>query len=206
MNTRRRVRDWDAVERDYRTGKFTLRELATKHGGTHQAIAKRAKDKGWVKDLTEEIRRATNAKLVAKLVDAEVAKSGQAVANTIAVAAEVNTGIILGHRNRVRRAVDLVMAMLAELEAATTRPEQLEALLTKVTEDPDPVNATILRQRFNDFMRVHNRVGSVLKLMDALNKAQTMERQAFNLDKDAGAGSADSFESRVADLEGQLDP
>jgi predicted DNA-binding protein YlxM (UPF0122 family) len=39
--------DWDAMARDYRTAKFTLREIAAKHGVSHQAIAKRAKAKEW---------------------------------------------------------------------------------------------------------------------------------------------------------------
>ena len=94
--------DWDAVERDYRTGKFTLRELAEKHGPSHQAIAKRSKVRGWTQDLGEQIKQATNAKLVAKLVDSEIAKGGQAVANTVLAAAEINAQIILKHRQRLQ--------------------------------------------------------------------------------------------------------
>jgi uncharacterized protein YjcR len=98
----RRKVDWDAVERDYRTGKFTLRELAEKHGPSHQAIAKRSKVHGWTQDLGEQIKQATNAKLVAKLVDSEIAKGGQAVANTVLAAAEINAQIILKHRQRLQ--------------------------------------------------------------------------------------------------------
>lgn len=62
---RQRV-DWDAVERDYRTGKFTDQELVTKHGNlvTRQALSKRAKTKGWQKDLTDAVRQATKASLI----------------------------------------------------------------------------------------------------------------------------------------------
>jgi len=89
--------DWEAVERDYRTGKFTLRELAEKHGCTHQAIDKRAKKHAWTKDLNDVIRQATDAALVAEMV----ASSGQAVANTVIAVAEMNKQIIIGQRKRI---------------------------------------------------------------------------------------------------------
>ena len=38
----RRRLDWEAIERDYRTGKFTLRELEAKHGANNATIARRA--------------------------------------------------------------------------------------------------------------------------------------------------------------------
>jgi len=36
---RRRI-DWEAIERDYRTDKFTLRELEAKHGTNNATIAR----------------------------------------------------------------------------------------------------------------------------------------------------------------------
>jgi hypothetical protein len=93
--------DWDAIERDYRTGKFTLRELAAKHGVSHQAIAKRVKSKGWTQDLGEAIRVATNARLTQELVDAAVANGRQLVDCTVAIAAEANVQVIQGHRKRL---------------------------------------------------------------------------------------------------------
>ena len=108
--------DWDAVCRDYRTGKFTLRELASKYGVSHQAIAKRSKEGGWTQDLGDEIRSATNAVLVQKLVNEEVAKSGQAVANTVVAAAELNAQVILGHRQAIKDARSTLEMAKAKLE------------------------------------------------------------------------------------------
>ncbi len=74
----RRKADWEAIERDYRTGRFTDQELVDKHGNvvTRQALSKRAKVKGWQKDLSTAVRQATKAKLiqdqVAKRLAAEV--------------------------------------------------------------------------------------------------------------------------------------
>lgn len=46
MSERKTV-DWEAVERDYRAGVLSLREIATRHGCSHVAITKRAKRDGW---------------------------------------------------------------------------------------------------------------------------------------------------------------
>lgn len=178
---RKRV-DWEAIERDYRTGQFTLRELAAKHGGSHQAIAKRAKAAGWTQDLGDQIRQATSARLVADLVDKEVAKSGQAVANTVVVAAEVNKQVILGHRADIAEVRNLAADLLNELRMATQSPEQIQALFTLATDDlPGPAKMAVTQQ-FNDFMRVHSRVGSVHKLADTFAKVQALERKAFDMD------------------------
>lgn len=182
---RKRV-DWEAVHRDYRTGKFTLRELATKHGGTHQAIAKQAKTKAWTQDLGEQIRQATNAKLVAALVDKEVAKGGQEVATTVLVAAELNKQVILAQRARVAEATSVAMGMLSELQAASTRQDQLQELFEQLNDGLSGIELASAQAQFRDFMRLHSRIGSVHKLMDALAKAQTIERQAFALDDDDG--------------------
>lgn len=42
--------DWRAVERDYRSGVFSLRALAAKHGCSHSAIANFAGAHGWSRE------------------------------------------------------------------------------------------------------------------------------------------------------------
>lgn len=46
---RRLSTDWCAVERDYRTGSLSLREMSLKHGCSHSAIANRAGRNGWTR-------------------------------------------------------------------------------------------------------------------------------------------------------------
>ena len=99
----RRV-DWDAVERDYRTDKFTLRQLEAKHGVSYAQICRKASEKKWTRDLRETIKRATDNAL---LLDA-VTAAQQSATNTVLVAAEVNKRIILGHRQRLTELADAV--------------------------------------------------------------------------------------------------
>jgi uncharacterized protein YjcR len=41
--------DWHAVERDYRAGALSLRDMANKHGCSHSAIANRASRHQWTR-------------------------------------------------------------------------------------------------------------------------------------------------------------
>lgn len=175
--------DWQAVERDYRTGNFTLRELATKHGPSHQAIAKQAKVKGWSQDLSVAIKQATNAKLVQDLVDKEVAKGGQAVANTVLVAAEVNKDVILGHRNGLKRITNIQQKLLDQIEQAAANLPELEDVI-EMLRKPDENGI----DRANDMMRRAMARGSLVddlkKLTEVDERVRKGEREAFGLDDD----------------------
>ena len=50
------TRDWEAIERDYRAGVLSLREIAAEHDLTEAAIRKRAKRDGWSRDLSAKIQ------------------------------------------------------------------------------------------------------------------------------------------------------
>ena len=110
--------DWEAVERDYRTGKYSLRELGARHGADHGLISRKARKEGWTQDLSAAIRQATNARLAESLVSTEVNESHQKVNAVVVASADVNTRIILGHRTRLTDlagAVDQARAKLLEL-------------------------------------------------------------------------------------------
>ena len=59
--------DWEAIERDYRTGRFTLRELESKHGRSASQICRRAQAEGWTQDLRDLVRQATSAAIIRDL-------------------------------------------------------------------------------------------------------------------------------------------
>lgn len=53
----RKATDWGAIERDYRAGILSLREIAAKDGNvTEGAIRKKAKGQGWTRDLSAKIK------------------------------------------------------------------------------------------------------------------------------------------------------
>jgi hypothetical protein len=176
---KRQRADWQAVERDYRTGLMTLRELAEKHGCSHQAISKRAGKHEWAQDLSPAIRAATAAKLVqhevakevAKEVASEVAKGGQEVINAVLVAAELNKQVILSHRSRLRQ---------LQADADMVRNK----LLQMTEEVSDVREASTLVSAFESSARTTKIV------IEA-------ERKAFGLDAMAEQEAPDSERNRV---------
>jgi hypothetical protein len=118
--------DWPAVQRDYRPGNLTQQELAAKHKLNEATLcrkikADRAKDpSAWPQDLTELVKQATDARLMAELVKG-VAKDGQEQAKTtVLAAAELNAQVILRHRGRLEKLnadADHARAKLIELAA-----------------------------------------------------------------------------------------
>jgi hypothetical protein len=130
---KRRKPDHDAIERDYRLGTYTLRELAAQHGCSHQAIARMAKTKGWTQDLCKAVRAATNATLIQDAVATSIAKSGQAVANSVQAAAEVNKKIILGHRARLSEVTAIADAAKATVMALLPTLKDIREAATAMT-------------------------------------------------------------------------
>lgn len=55
--------DWEAIEREYRAGQLSIREIARVHGVTDTAIRKKAKDLGWERSLADKVREAAREKL-----------------------------------------------------------------------------------------------------------------------------------------------
>lgn len=55
--------DWEAIERAYRAGSLSIRSIAEKHDTKEGTIRSRAKKNGWQRDLTEQVKSATQAKL-----------------------------------------------------------------------------------------------------------------------------------------------
>ena len=56
--------DWDAIEREYRAGQLSIKELARQHKLSDTAIHKRAKAKGWTRDLSSAVRTRVRESLV----------------------------------------------------------------------------------------------------------------------------------------------
>lgn len=192
--------DWDAVERDYRTGKFTQRELADKYGVTHGAVGKRAREREWKKDLTAEIRQATNARLTEQLVANEVAKGIQQVANTVAAAAEVNTRVILSHRAGLQAITNVKRTLLEQIEQAAHLLPDLEEVIEMVRKPDD--NGM---DRANDALRKalsrSALVDDLKKLADVDEKVRKGEREAFALDEDPDKRKQTDDKPKLTDVE-----
>jgi hypothetical protein len=178
--------DWDAMERAFRTGKFTKTELSKKFGLALTSLVRRIKleqtkdPTRWQQDLTKDIGHAAQALLIQAGVTATV-QSGKAAEQIIAAAVVVRD-VILEHRGDIKGARNVNRDMLAELQATTVAKDQLRAMLAIATEGTDdPAALAEAKEAFGRLLRLHTRISSLQKMTDAMQKLQTMERRAFNI-------------------------
>ena len=197
----RRKTDWEAVERDYRTGKFTLRELEEKHGAFNSSIARKAKKDGWTQDLSRAIQQATNAKLAEALVSDIASEGAQNASATVLAAAEVNKQVILGHRKDVTATRNVAAALLEELSRSALLAEEQE-LLTQVLagSGAEPADEARIRATVQKALSLPSRVGSVKQLADTFDKLQVAERRAFGLDDKAPPADTSLNDIATAEL------
>lgn len=197
--------DWEAVERDYRMGKSTLRELEKKHGPSYAEISRRSKKQGWTKDLRDIIKQATNAAVLRETVT----NAQQDVTKTVLAAAETNKQVILSHRGDIARARHLANSMLNELTQVTVNPARLQDLLEVLVGGDEMTAAQVAdaRMAFSDLSRLPTRILSVQRLSQAMTRLQLLERTAFGLDEheqpppvdEAGDLSDEELDARIND-------
>lgn len=122
MTDEKKPVDWVEIERDYRAGTMSIRELAAWYGISDTAIRKRAKRDGWTR--------------------AETKASSQREPDREPEPAKVYVGTVLTPENTTPEAIvgrgrNLVMRMMDELDATTTRNGELEALIVSSTDEAD---------------------------------------------------------------------
>lgn len=196
---RKRV-DWDSVERDYRTGKFTLRELADKHQANHATIGRRADREGWTKDLAEAIRQATNAKVIAETVKQQCDTAQQSATETVLVAAEINKDVILSHRKGLQAITNVKRTLLSQIEqAASLLPDLAEVI--EMVRQPDDNGMDRANDALRKAMSRSALVDDLKKLADVDEKVRKGEREAFALDEDPDKRKPEDDRPKLTDVE-----
>ena len=172
--------DWQAIERDYRTGQFTLRELESKHGANNATISRRAAKSGWTQDLSVAIRQATNANLIAAIVQEKSSDAQQSAANTVLAAAEVNSQVILKHRTGLGRLTAIKSKLLEQIEQAASNMEDLAEVI-EMARSPDEHGMDRANDALKKAMGRSALVDDLKKLADVDEKVRKGEREAFGL-------------------------
>lgn len=190
--------DWKSIETDYRAGIKSLRTIAGEHGVTEGAIRKRAKRDLWERDLAPKIKAKTDD-LVRKATVRSVVRSETTVSEKqeIAINAQVQTDIILAHRRDIPRVRNLAMALLEEAEIATGNNDLLRDLAALMY-SPDKNGVDKLNEAYQKVISMPGRVDAVKKLAETLKVMIALEREAFGIDADKGAGGPEEFLKRLA--------
>ncbi len=175
--------DWEAIERDYRAGLLSVREIAGRHGCTHTAIGKRAKAEGWGRDLKAKIRAKADALVsrreVSRVSTVLPVKTEQQI---IEANAEVIVNVRMAHRSDIRRSRGLANKLLDELEHLTDNRELFEQL-GELMRKPDDFGNDRLNDLYHKIIALPNRSKIMRELADTLKVLIALERQAYNLDE-----------------------
>jgi len=161
--------DWVEIERDYRTGAMSLREMARWYGLSDTAIRKRAKAEGWERSADAPSSRREPANPPAEIE----------VVRTPLTAENVSPEAIVG------RGRNLVLRLLDELDATTARAGELEALIVTATDTGDGdkqrealAQAVSLKQRSEVLKSLATAAKTLAETATASPGGKKAERQA----------------------------
>lgn len=193
--------DWESIERDYRAGLLSVREIAAVYGVSHVAIGKRAKRDDWSRDLAAKINAKAEALVTTREVTKEVTMETKRTEREIIEAnAEVIANIRLSHRRDISRSRNVAMKLLGELEASTDNIELFEKLGEMMRQEDDK-GQDRLNDLYHKVVSMAGRTKTMKDLADSLKTLVGLERQAYGLDVETKPQDVDpSKERNITDL------
>ena len=181
----RKVRvDWARVERQYRAGLFSNKEIALDNNVHSESLIRyHAKRLGWKKDLSSEVRQRTRTKMVENLASAfegpEIVNKIKQIEDEeiIEQAARTQVQVVREHQKTLGQGHALTLRMLSELDATTSCNGELQDMIKS---DVAPV-----RQRaMQNAVSLSARATTLRDLATAARTWVILERQAFSIADD----------------------
>lgn len=190
--------DWEAVERDYRLGSLTLRELEAKHGASRAAIARRARAQSWTRDLTGAVRQATSAALIERMVQSAAADGQERTTDAVLAAAEVNVRVITSHRAGLARLQHVKAQLLEQIEQAAAQMPELAEVIEMVRQADDS-GVDRANDALKRAMGRSSLIDDLKKLAEIDERVRKGEREAFGVDSSQGeTGTVEDMLRRIA--------
>lgn len=192
--------DWEAIERAYRAGLLSIREIASTQGITHGAINKRAKRDGWERDLKAKIQAKADSLVSKRTVSTEVStKQADTEREIIEVNAEVIANVRMAHRGDISRGRRLTNKLLDELESLTDNRELFDQL-GELMRDPDDGGFDKRNELYGKVISLPGRTKTMKEMAETLKTLISLERQAYDLDTKSGNSDADALSKLMDDL------
>lgn len=193
--------DWDAIERAFRLGTLSNKQLAEQFGVEPSTIGRREKKHGWVRDKRKDVEVATESLLI-QAASGHANSNATPTQNEINVAAQTAANVVLGHRTGLRRLGTLRDRLLGEIEAITDNLPDFQKLGEMLDETDVNSKGVLVVDKLNQIYRrvidMPDRVDAFKKLVDVDEKVRKGEREAFSIGEQGGASSADDLLDSVA--------
>lgn len=195
--------DWEAIERAYRAGVLSVREIAASCGVSHTAIQKRAKANGWERDLKAKIKAKADSLVAKREVATQVAsRSVETEREIIEVNAEVIANIRMAHRGDISRSRRLTNKLLDELESLTDEQGTIKELIDQLKdgdhEDGEAMADVLALAK--KMSALPARTKTMKELAETLKTLVALERQAYDLDVKQGGSEEDTLSKLMDEL------
>jgi transposase-like protein len=181
--------DWEAIERAYRAGKLSIREIAKNHDVSDTAIRKKATAGGWERDLSARV----DEKVRVALVRNELRTANpQTEEELVDQAAEQVVIVVRSHRKRINLQTVLVDVLTQQLIDVAGRRHDFEEAIEEETADDENGKR---RSAMLKAVALPTHASTAVNLANAMKTLVGLERQAFNI-KD----ESDTTPNALADL------
>ena len=179
---KRKSIDWSKGDKLIRAGVLSNREIARQLGCTDTAVRRRIQNHNIQRDLSDDIRKATKAKLVRSESSQEsqegctIGSQSQATDNEIIEeAATLQAKVVIGHREDIKRLRALELQLIEEVFNPEEPPTKVH-----VSSYQGKVAQTVLQ------ITATERAAAAGNLANVQAKRIMLERQAFGITDDDG--------------------
>lgn len=190
--------DWEMIERDYRIGQLTIRMMEEKYRIDKTTISRRAKKDSWSRDLTEQVRLATQAKVTAAVVENAYKMHMERIHNTVNdvdAAANVNASIIMRHQKGAEANTQLMEVLTLRLQDQASKFSRMDELL-ELLKEKDPLAAKEIYKAIS----LSTHINELKQLTEVHANIIKTERQAFSIDAEEKVKDPE-FDAQVMRME-----
>lgn len=181
--------DWELVEREYRAGLKTLRQIGEEHGVSHTAIQKKARQWGWVRDLSERIQQKAKNKIARQVVARSVSRERElSDTETVEAYSDVLASVDMIQRQDLRLAIDNSRRQLQELVTLSDPKfrDTLEAIAAAMDGSGPTNNGGWKTDKVNELYRYVISLAGRIKMSKEMAAAHAVyipiQRKIFGLD------------------------
>lgn len=183
--------DWESVEREYRIGARSLRDIAAEFGCAESAIRKRAGKESWSRDIAAKVKQKAED-LVRKAEVRNTVRTESAISEReqIQASATMIADKVINQRIDVQRARSIVQKLWALVDAELDHSAEMDALGAMMA-SPDEFGNDKLGDMYRAAIGLPQQIKNVKLLADAIKVLIELERKVLRIDEpEENAGSS----------------
>ena len=175
--------DWTLVEKDYRAGLLSDRQIGEKYGVSHGSVQQQAKKRGWSRNLigrsvAKAEEKLAREELATKLAsETKVASEKELVDSTSDALVEV----MRGHRSDASRLRSVVTALLSKVETIINETELFEQI-GDLCAAPDEKGIDKINDLYRKVIELPAQTDTTKKLAETMKILIELERKIFKID------------------------